>query len=176
MFMDPEQLSITQSKELGMWPNGNTLADQMYPYIKRMPYDSINILDVGVMKGETAYRFLELDSSNKIKFIHVLRLHKTNNDEYDKLMKINLAGLDRIKYVDHDLDSNFTFQVVSVNSETDLDKTLNTYYNYVSSGGIFCGNNHSQKEVKEALSKFRRSNKIGTPINVAFDVWFWWKR
>ena len=168
MFLNPEQFSITQSREMGIWPPSDLIADSMYPYIKRMP-NQVNILDVGTMKGENAYRLIELDTKNKIDTIFSVK----TTDEYDELIDSNLkAHYGKVIFSEPKEPVEF----VCINSNTDLDKTLNMYYSCVKSNGIFCGNNHSDKRVKEALTKFRRDNKIGTPILVAHDIFFWYKR
>jgi hypothetical protein len=168
MLLNPEQFSIIQSKEMGIWPPSDLIADSMYPYIKRMPQKA-NILDVGTMKGENAYRFLELDTKNKIDTIFTVR----TTNEYDDLVSKNINSYpDKMKFC----ESKEPVDLVCINSNTDLDTTLKTYYDLVKTNGIFCGNNHSHKNVKEALTKFRRSSKIGTPILVAHDIWFWHRR
>lgn len=168
MLLNPDQFSIIQSKEMGMWPNGTLIADVMYPYIKRMP-TTISILDVGTMKGENAYRFVEIDVKKKIDVIYTEK--KTN--QYDALIEENLKNLsDKISLE----VSKEPFDIVCINSKTNLSETLNQYYSRVKIGGIFCGDGHSETPVKEALAKFRRENRIGIPISIAHDVWFWYCR
>lgn len=168
MFLNPENFSITQSKEMGLWPLSDLCADSMYPYIKRMP-EKVNILDVGTMKGENAVRFIELDVKNKIDTIFSIK----TCDDYDDLVEKNLKSHYGKVIM---MDPKEPVDIVCINSKTDLDKTLKMYYNLAKSNGIFCGNNHSDTKVKEALTKFRRENKIGTPISIAHDCWFWYRR
>ena len=168
MLINPEQFSIIQSKEMGMWPSSDLIAFSMYPYIKRMS-QKVNILDVGTMKGENAYRFSELDDKNKIDTIFTIK----TTDEYDDLVDANLkAHYGKVIFS----EPKEPVEIVCINSNTDLDTTLKKYYDLVKSSGIFCGNNHSDSKVKDALNKFRRENRIGTPISVAYDVWFWYRR
>ena len=178
MLLNPELLSITQSKQMGMWPNGNTVADQMYPYVKRMKEPTVKILDIGDPRGENAYRFLELDQKGKIDTIDIVQvfLSKPLSAELDALRAENLkaCGPKKVHVVTEKKVGYY--DLVCVNSESGLDTTLDMYYNSLKSGGIFCGNNHGHHPVKEALVAFRKKNKIGTPILTAFDVWFWYKR
>lgn len=168
MFLNPEQFSITQSKEMGLWPPSDLCATSMISYIKRMP-NKVNILDVGTMKGENAYRFIELDEKNKIDTIFTIK----TTDEYNDLMDTNLkAHYGKVIFS----EPKEPVDLVCINSNTDLDNTLKKYYDLVKSNGIFCGNNHSDSKVKDALNKFRRENRIGTPISVAYDTWFWYRR
>ncbi len=179
MLLNPELLSITQSKQMGMWPNGNTVADQMYPYVKRMKEPTVKILDIGDPKGENVYRFLELDQKGKIESIDVVQrfLAKSMSAELDILRGENLRSCPSKEKVHLNTEKKVGhYDLVCVNSESGLDTTLDMYYNSLKSGGIFCGNNHGHHPVKEALVAFRKKNKIGTPILTAFDVWFWYKR
>ena len=129
--------------------------------------DKVTILDVGTRKGENVFRFLELDTQNKIDKIY------TTDDEYDPMATDNLKPYgDRVVF-SNDVNS---VDLVSVNSSTNLNETLDKYYTKVKQGGIFCGNNHSEIFVKEALNTFRHTKRIGTPIMVAYDTWFWYVR
>jgi len=169
MFLNPEQFSITQSREMGIWPPSDLIANSMYPYIKRIS-NQVSILDVGTEKGENAYRFLELDTKNKkIDIIFTVKTTEEHNELIDTNLKEHYG---KVIFA----EPKEPVDLVCINSNTDLDRTLNTYYSCVKSNGIFCGNNHSDKRVKEALTKFRRVNKIGTPILVAHDIFFWYKR
>ena len=167
MILNPELFSITQSKEMGIWPPSDLCANSMSPYIKRMP-EKVSILDVGTEKGENAYRFMELDVKNKIDTIYTIG----TTNEYDDLVSKNISAFDKIKFS----EPKDPVDLVCIHSKTDLDKTLNMYYSFVKSGGIFCGNNHSEEKVKQALTKFRREKRIGTPISIAHDIWFWYVR
>ena len=175
MLLNPELFSITQSKEMGMWPPSDLVADSIYPYIKRMP-NPVKILDVGVFKGENVYRFLEKDEQKKIEMIYAVKTPYTNfneNEHLDNLLDNNLKecyGKFVFSVPDEPVD------IVCINSRTDLTHSLNDYYKCVRKNGIFCGNNHAETHVKIALSEFRRANKIGTPISVALDTWFWYVR
>ena len=168
MFLNPELFSITQSKEMGIWPPSDLSASVMMPYIRRMP-TQVNVLDVGTEKGENVFRFIELDVKNKIDTIYTIKTSK----EYDELVDTNLKNHYGKVVFAVPVDP---VDIVCVNSKTDLDTTLKQYYRLVKTNGIFCGNNHADERVMKALSKFRRENKIGTPISVALDTWFWYKR
>jgi hypothetical protein len=64
-----------------------------------------------------------------------------------------------------------TYDVVITNGND-----LANDYSLLHSSGIFVGDRHNEIPVKEALGKFRREEKIGTPILVANGVYFWYKR
>lgn len=168
-FMNPELLSITQSKELGIWAPGNLSSFGVLPYIKRLKKPKIRILDVGVDRGENAFLLFDSNRGNKIEKIVGIKY----SDEFDSLLEINLKDYEERFSLELD-DSKF--DVVCINTGTskeNLDKVFDMYYDRVNSNGIFCGNNHSQIYVKESLSKLRRNKKIGIPINVSFDNFFW---
>lgn len=168
MILNPELFSITQSKEMGMWPPSDLTADSMYPYIKRMP-NKVSFLDVGIMKGENIFRLLEIDERKKIEYVYGIKTTEDFNDLINKNLNTNDEKI-VLTCPKEPVD------IVSINSKIDLDKSLEIYYPYVKKNGIFCGNNHNETSVKEALSRFRRKNKIGTPISVALDTWFWYVR
>lgn len=172
MFMNPELLSITQSKEMGLWAPGNFSSFGILPYIKRLKKPKIKILDVGVQKGENAYFLFESDRDNKIEKIVGIKYDET----FDSLLEENLKNYKERFSLELD-DSKF--DVVCINTDTtkeNLDKVFALYYDKVNSNGIFCGNNHSQVKVKDALSQLRRTKRIGIPINVSFDNFFWYAR
>lgn len=172
LVMDPELFSIAQSKEMGLWPPGNVVAHGVLPYILRLKPTTLTILDVGCMKGENAIYMLEKDTKLKIEKIYGVVSVEKDKEDYKELLKQNTKDNSRftLNYKDQDVD------VVCINAQSDLDNTLKKYYDKVKSHGIFCGNEHGTIRVREALSRFRRNKKIGTPINVSRDCWFWYKR
>lgn len=176
MLLDPTQFSITQSKEMGMWPPGDIAGIGIWPYVKRLRETNLSILDVGVMKGENVYYLLDKDTDNKIEKIYGVvsydQQRKQEFENYETILKKNTDGLARFSL-------DYTGQpchVVCIHADSELDTNLEKYYSVVKSNGIFCGNDHQLPRVKEALSSFRRKNKIGTPIMIANGCWFWIKR
>lgn len=176
MLLDPTQFSITQSKEMGMWPPGDITGIGIWPYVKRLKEQNLRVLDVGVMKGENAVFLLEKDTDNKIKKVYGVvsydQQRKQEFENYESILKKNTDGLARFSL-------NYSGQschVVCVHSNSELDVNLEKYYTAVKSNGIFCGNEHDQSRVKDALTNFRRKNKIGTPIMISNGCWFWIKR
>lgn len=180
-FLDPELLSISKSKEMGIWSPGGLSSYGVLPYIKRISKPQIEILDVNTQKGENAYFLFENDRNFKIKSICGVQLDSTDK-KFQPLLEENLKdyatkfSLDILKYE----ETNTKFNVVCINTTDlpsfELDMIMNLYYDYVCPNGIFCGNNHGKTEVKEALARLRRSKKIGIPINVSFDNFFWYVR
>lgn len=176
MLLDPTQFSITQSKEMNMWPPSDLAGIGIWPYIKRIKEYNIRVLDVGVMKGENAYYLLDKDINNKIKKVYSVvsydQQRKQEFENYETILKKNTDGLARFSL-------NYSGQschVVCVHADSELDINLEKYYSAVKSNGIFCGNEHHLPRVKEALTNFRRKNKIGTPIMIANGCWMWYKR
>jgi hypothetical protein len=180
-LIDPSLQSIEEKRKIGLWPpSPDCIADSIYPYIRRMKKASVNILDVGTFLGETAYRLLELDTIGKIEKITSF---PTLRDAFVRpKAEQNLKGT-RAEILVHVPD--IKFDVVMINSEVEqvrapdcsLDGTMKIFYNMLESGGIFCGNEHDKTPTKEALGKFRRTSKIGTPILISNKTtWFWVKR
>lgn len=175
-MLNPDEFTIVQSKQMGMWPPGDVPALGIWPYINRLKENDLEVLDVGVMKGENAVFMLEKDTNKKIKKVYGVVSYdperKENFSSFQGILQRNVDGLDHftLNYNDE------SCHVVCVHADSDLDTNLEKYYTAVKSNGIFCGNNHSSDHVKKSLLKFRRKNKIGTPIMVALDCWFWYKR
>ena len=168
--MNPEYFDIENLKMFGMWPHQNFISRAISPYAKRVRKEKVSILIVGDNKGEQCIDFLDL-CNDKIQKISVI----TNGD--DELIKAifakNTKGRDEI--VDTNLED--TFDIICINEHSCTEETLKKYYDLLPSNGIFCGNGHETNKVKEALTNFRRNSKIGTPIQVANRlVWFWYKR
>lgn len=176
MFLNPTQFSITQSKEMGLWPPGDVAGLGVWPYIKRHRESNLIVLDVGVMKGENVVYLLEKDTNNKIEKICGVVSYdpqrKQEFENYETILKTNTEGMARFS-LDY---SGEPAHVVCVHADSELDTNLEKYYSVVKSNGIFCGNDHHSPRVKEALTNFRRKNKIGTPIMVSTGCWFWIKR
>jgi hypothetical protein len=172
LLLNPDLFSIEQAKGMGMWPPSDIVAHGILPYIKRMKTDHITILDVGTMKGENIYMLSELE---KVDTVVGIESFAEPNPEYTNLLKKNLVNNTKFEIVDA-VNKDDLFDVVCIHSRSELEKNLRLYYNYVKSNGIFCGNDHHLPHVKDALHKFRRETKIGTPINVSNGCWFWWKR
>jgi 2-polyprenyl-3-methyl-5-hydroxy-6-metoxy-1,4-benzoquinol methylase len=171
--MNPELLSITQSKEMGVWPPGDAVfVKGIYPYIKRLKIESVKVLDVGCMKGEISSYLLELDETEKIKKIDLVI--SGGEKDFEKVLAENIKGQSKLSIIKEASDE---YDVVMINANAkNLDKTMRKYYSKLKSNGIFCGNDHNSPRVKEALSSFRREDKIGTPILVTNGSWFWYKR
>jgi hypothetical protein len=175
LLLNPDLFSIEQAKGMGMWPPSDIVAHGILPYIKRMKHNNIHVLDVGVMKGENAMYLLEKDEG-KIDEVYGIESFASGKSvpEYEKLLHENTKNESRFVLWDNSISG--PFDVVCIHSNSAIEDALPLYYNMVKSNGIFCGNEHHLPHVKDALFKFRREAKIGTPINVSNSCWFWWKR
>jgi hypothetical protein len=172
-MLDPENFNIQQKKEMGIWPPSDIVSHGVFPYIKRLKEENLRILDVGVMRGENAYHMLSLDTGNKIKKVYgIISYAKGDPNDYESILKKNMEGESRfsLEY------TNQHCNVVCINAHSDLYNNMIKYYKVLKHNGIFCGNEHHLTHVKEALGKFRRDEKIGTPIMVSNGCWMWYKR
>lgn len=165
-MIDPDQLTITEKKTMGLWPPQDSMAVTIAPYIRRMRGDDVDVLDIGVGAGENL-AYLDENVENIVRFYGL-----SHDNKYEDLL---LKNLDHIKRVDRTYNAQ-EVAVVLVNMTPETTPgLLAQYYSKVKKGGYFVGDNHDQPYVKEALSKFRRESKIGTPIQVAKTTWFWIK-
>ena len=172
MNLDPDLFTIKQSQEMGTWPPSNLVANGISPYIARQKKDDLIVLDVGVMKGENAFMLLANDIKKKIKIVYGIVSYAKDNSEYENILKQNMKDENRFS-----LDKiPSKADIVCIHAQSDLYMSLHTYYDTVEHGGIFCGNEHGSTRVKEKLNRFRREKRIGTPISVANDTWFWYVR
>jgi hypothetical protein len=167
--MNPEYFDIENLKMFGMWPNGLMLSKGIVPYIKRKGTDlKINMIDD--MKGENTFDILENCPNVKKVYLY----NSITDENYEKALKSNLKGFPGNKINTRKLADDADFVCVH-RSSCDPDK-LKVYYDQLKSGGIFCGSDHDTDQVKVALTSFRRSNKIGTPIQISNrTIWFWIK-
>lgn len=174
MLINPDFFSVSQSKEMGLWPPGESnFVKGMYPYVKKINSESIKILDVGCMKGEVSIYMLEIDTSNKIEKIDLIV--SGGQKEFVQILSDNIKDIEKLKML-QDV-SDVEYDVVMINSACEnLEKTMRKYYHKVKKNGLFCGNNHDDIKVKNALTTFRREDRIGIPINVSIGSWFWYKR
>ena len=172
MNLDPDLFTIKQSQEMGTWPPSNLVANGISPYIARQKKDDLIILDVGVMKGENAFMLLANDIKKKIKMVYGIISYAKDNSEYENVLKQNMKDENRFSLEQGASKAD----IVCIHAQSDLYNNLHKYYDAVKHGGIFCGNEHGATHVKEQLNKFRREKKIGTPISVANDTYFWYVR
>jgi hypothetical protein len=174
MLIDPDYFTVKQSKEMGLWPSGDMLADSIFPYIRRLKPEKVSVLDVGVYKGDMIFRLLELDIGNKIEMVYCQEIEphdfatvfNTNLEEAEDNVRNKIS----VEYDGRNVD------MVMMNQKTNLDNVLEIYYDKLNHGGIFVGDGHHTVKVKEALGKFRTEKKITAPIGtINKNVWFWYK-
>lgn len=165
--IDPRKLSIKDKELLGMWPpSSDSIGVAIAPYIRRMRGD-VDVLDIGVGPGETI-AYLHEHTQN-VKTFYGL----SHNADYEDAIEVNLNGLDRVsrKY-----DGQQTAVVIVNMNESITPELLALYYEKVKPTGYFVGDLHTEPYVKEVLNKFRRTAKIGNPVQIIHkNVWFWVK-
>lgn len=169
MFLDPENFTIAQRKEFGMWPDANMISQAMIPYVKRIRSDNVSVLISGDKKGENIVDFVE----NVKKITSITTLNKDSTEDEKKVFAENTKN---ISIISCDIIKE-PVDIVCVADNACTEENLTLIYEAVKHGGIFCGNGHETTKVKEELTKFRRNTRIGTPIMIANRaVWFWYKR
>jgi hypothetical protein len=169
--MNPEFFTIEQRKEFSMWPDMDLISRGIIPYVNRLRFDTITVTIKSDMKGENIVDLL--DNCKKISKIYY------SNDYTDIDERVKAAfNKNTEPYADKIAEvKGKKVNVVCIDKSACNAERLALYYENLVTGGIFCGNGHEFIAVKEALSGFRRSKKIGTPIDVANRaVWFWIKR
>jgi hypothetical protein len=169
MFLDPENFTVAQRKQFGMWPDANMISLAMIPYIKRMRTDSVTMLIAGDKKGENIVDFVE----NVNKFSNITVLNKDCTEDEKRVFQENTKDISILSY---DVLKE-PVNIVCVADNACTEQNLVLLYEAVKQGGIFCGNGHETNPVKTELNKFRRNSRIGTPIMIANrTIWFWNKR
>ena len=170
-MLNPDFFTVEQNKEMGMWPPSDIAGVGVAPYVNRLKKDEVLVLDVGVKKGDNAVYLLE--KCPKVT-VYGVEIDSRDQPEITEVRTKNLK--DNIRYF-NSWNGDISFDVVCIDASlSELDSNMKTFYNKLKSGGIFCGNEHHLTHVKEALGKFRRESKIGTPIHIANGAWFWIKR
>ena len=169
--MDPEYFTIEQRKEFNMWPDGDLISRGILPYVKRHRSNELTITIKNDLKGENIVDLL--DNCPKISRIYYSNDYEGIDERILAAFNKNISGyLSKVKEV-----KGKKVDIVCIEKSACTPEKLALYYESVKTGGIFCGNGHESAEVKNALQIFRRSNKIGTPIDVSNRaIWFWIKR
>ena len=169
MFLDPDNFTIKQRKEFGMWPDADMISLGLIPYIKRIRSETVTIMIVGDHKGENIVNLVE----NVKKISRITVLNKNATEEEKKVFDENTKEISIISY---DVITEPT-DVVCVLENACTEENLVLLYEAVKSGGIFCGGGHETVKVKEELTRFRRNSRIGTPILISNRaIWFWYRR
>lgn len=164
--IDPNKLTVEEKKLMGMWPDPNLIGSAIAPYIKRMQGE-VDVLDIGVGKGENIYYLNE----------HVTNITKiyglSHDEKYEDILQKNMHKLTKVSRS----YENQQVSVVIVNmNESTTDEQLKLYYDKVKQNGYFVGDMHDKDFTKDVLTKFRRNEKIGNPIQIVNKtIWFWKK-
>jgi len=174
MFGDPELFDIETLKNMNMWPNQELISRGIIPYIKRIRKEKIAIAIIGDPKGENAVDIL--DNTNRIVKINIVNNYG-DSPNAEVLKSVFSKNTERYKNI---IDLGFGKKerdVICFDKSACTVENLVQYYDCVKSGGIVCGNGHNTEEVKKSLTEFRRTNRIGTPIQISYlTTWFWYKR
>lgn len=167
--MDPDFLNINQKRDINLWPDTSLVSRCVIPYINRMKQETVTVTIVGDDRGESTYDILK--ECPKVSRVAVVDYEY--DSRFKELREQNVASVrEKISY-----DTIGQTEVVCVVGKACTFDNLNKFYSFVKSGGIFAGSNHDYPQIKEALNKFRRHVKIGTPIQIAHRTnWFWNKR
>lgn len=169
--MNPEFFDIEQKKTFGLWPHGDLISMGINPYIKRIKEDRVVMAIVGDLRGEDVFNFFE----NNPKIIKFNVVNKYDDENLRTIFNKNTSA--HKSKIGFGLDKDKQRDVVCIEKSSCTLDNLVLYYNNVKSGGIFCGNGHDDQQVKSVLTEFRRTEKIGTPIQVCHrTIWFWYKR
>lgn len=165
-LLDPTKFTAVQLKQLGMWPPPNNAGVAIAPYVRRMNR-LVDVLVIGAEKGESIVYLC--DNCPNINLIYGL----SHTNEHDELLVANIGDNSKVKR-DYD-GQKADIVIINVLPETTTEQ-LAQYYEKVKDGGYIVGDHHNEGYVKDALHKFRRSAKIGHPINIVEKViWFWKK-
>ena len=172
MFGDPDFFDVATLKQMQMWPSDKMISKELAPYIKRMKKPDVQILEVGIKKGENAVDLYERCDCIKTYY------GAEANTNYEAVLKKNTESLgDKFKVVSAADLSKDSIDLLIFDSDCNFEALFLDYYNLMRPNGIVCGNEHNMMKVKAALTSIRRKNRIGTPISIATGtVWFWYKR
>jgi hypothetical protein len=177
--MNPEYFDIEQLKTFGMWPNMSHISRGIAPYVRRLRKEKVSITIIGDNKGEIASDLYDLcgDKIEKIYSINSYGGEDANiiRELFDK----NTRHLRENQLIEmkSEIEKGDEIDVLCIDEHACENALLTKVYGFVPSNGIFCGSGHDTKTVKNILNEFRRSEKIGTPIQVSNrSTWFWYKR
>lgn len=187
-------MSIEELKTEVGWPLDWTTSKIIVPYIKRLRGDTVNGIEIGTARGESAHLILEncpnvvMDTidpyleyedflgtviqSNQDKFKEIAKKNLTNF--HGRATMINLKSDDAVHgYEDNSLD----FIIIDGDrSEDQVARDCKNYYPKLKSGGLFAVHDNNINSVRAGLRKFREENKIRVPINMAnINMVFWYK-
>lgn len=172
MQIDPNKITVSEKKVLGLWPPADSLAKAIAPYLRRLktenstsPYP--DVLDIGVGNGENiVYLF---DNVPNIEWIYGL----SHNRDYEDLILKNISDIPKVK-------RNYQGEMVDC-ILIDVTDTLTTsdlvmYYSKLNKGGYIVGNKHTDPRLKTVLNDFRKASKITVPIQVISKNYWMWKK
>lgn len=194
---DLEFMTVEELKKEVPWPYDHLTTLKFRPYITRLKPNEKNEymgIEIGTGRGEGLYYLLD-----KIPNLYVSTIDpyfpyidwngKEYSQEYQNKMKelalknlepfgnrATMINLESEEAVDTFKDDNFHFVFIDGKHDTkNVFEDLKNYYSKVMSGGIIAGNGFSINSVWEGIDKFRKENRITTPIHIIDATWFWYK-
>lgn len=175
--MNPDLFTIEQKKLTNLWPEQQTLAKFLSPYVKRLKTSpNLIALDYATLRGETAYELLE-NCENILKIYCVQNFNEERRPHavmYNDLVTANLIK-NRARYELVSDVPNTEYDIVCINSCNNVYDALTKSYSLVKTKGIIGGTDYSEPHMKNEVVRFRRDNKIGININIYNNFWFWYK-
>lgn len=195
-YTDTDFLTIEEQKTSIGWPPEYCSSIGLIPYIKRLG-DKIVGLEIGTEKGESAY--VILDRCPNVRKLYTIDHYKrwinwngTVPEDIQKKFKAiadkNLAPFERrVKQLVGSspemlsaLYGPDTFDFVYIDgspSKFDTMSDLKVAWSLLKKKGLLMGHNYQFGEVNEAVHKFRKDEKISSPINKSTNgTYFWYKQ
>ena len=178
MFLDedPELFDIEKCKANGLWPKEYLASNELIPYVKRLRGPIIGI-QIGIFKGETTYTLLE--ECPNIEFMYGVDLFDSKLEK--EIAEKNLADFVYKGRYSSDpiylMSMPYMLDFIFINTDRNFKYTLEKYFPRLKKGGIIAGSSYEKKEIRIAISEFRREHHAMMPINVTKmnNAWFWYK-
>ena len=141
MFGDPDFFDVATLKQMQMWPSDKMISKELAPYIKRMKKPDVQILEVGIKKGENS-----VDLYDRCDCIKAYYGAEPNAD-YDTILKKNTAPLgNKFEMVSAEVLTKDSIDLLIFDSDCNFEALFSNYYNFLRPNGIVCGNEHRNRK------------------------------
>lgn len=181
---NPEYFTIEEMKNVGMWPLSFLSGWMMVPYIKRMKGNVVG-LEIGVLKGETAFLILE-NCPNVIKYYGVdpykeyvdngQKKEQWQMDLFKETASKNLSKFPHYSLVETVPEDVDFILIDGDHSYEQVTKDLETYYPRLKNGGMIFCHDYNNENVMRAITDWRKKNRVSQPIMVMPNfLWSWVK-